>query len=181
MAQPPTIHRLQIALTDVDRGVYETLDLRLARHPSETVRYMVTRALAYALRYADGIAFSKGGLSSPDEAPVGIWDPTGLLVAWIDIGAPSADRLHKASKLAREVHVYSTVDENLLKRELKSRPIHRLDELSVWLLEAQFIDAIEAHIGRDTSFELTHTEGQLYVTVGRSTLESRVRRLEIAD
>lgn len=177
MAQPPTIHRIQIALTDVDRGVYEQLDLRLARHPSETVRYMVTRTLAYALRYTEGIAFSKGGLSSPDEAPVAVRDPTGLLLAWIDVGAPSAERLHKASKLAREVHVYTAVDEAILRKELLSRPIHRLADLCVWQLEPRFVDAIEAAIGRDTSFALTHTEGQLYATIGAETVEGRVLRL----
>ncbi len=179
MAQPPTIHRLQIALTDVDRGVYEQLDLRLARHPSETVRYMVTRALAYALRYSDGIAFSKGGLSSPDEAPVSIHDPTGLLLAWIDVGTPSAERLHKASKLAREVHVYTTADPGLLRKELTSRPIHRLDALCVWLLETPLVAFIEARVGRDTAFALTHTEGQLYVTLGPETHEGRVNRLTL--
>jgi uncharacterized protein YaeQ len=181
MAQPPTIHRLQIALSDIDRGVYEQLDLRLARHPSETVRFMVTRALAYALRYADGIAFSKGGLSNPDEAPIAIWDPTGLLLAWIDIGAPSADRLHKASKLAPEVHVYTTVDPALMRREARSRPVHRLAEIAVWRLPPPFIEAIERHIGRDTSLELTHTEGLLYVTVGGETLEARLERVDLSS
>ena len=180
MAQPPTIHRLQIALTDVDRGVYEQLDLRVARHPSETVRYMVTRALAYALRYAEGIAFSKGGLSNPDEAPVSVRDPTGLLLAWIDVGTPSAERLHKASKLAREVHVYTTTDEGILRKELLSRPIHRLADLCVWRLEPRFVEAIEQVIGRDTSFALTHTEGQLYATLGADTVEGRITRLELA-
>jgi uncharacterized protein YaeQ len=179
MAQPPTIHRLQIALTDVDRGVYEALDLRIARHPSETVRYMVTRALAYALRFDEGIGFSKGGLSNPDDPPVSIHDPTGLLLAWIDVGAPSAERLHKASKLARAVHVYTTSDPSLLRKELTSRPIHRLESLCVWILEPGLVSFIEARVGRDTSFALTHTEGQLYVTLGGDTEEGRVARLTL--
>ena len=61
MALTATVYHLPVQLSDVDRGVYESLDLRLARHPSETMRYLLTRLLAYCLCYEDGIAFSKGG------------------------------------------------------------------------------------------------------------------------
>ena len=33
MGTGATMYRLKIELSDVDRGVYESLDLRLARHP----------------------------------------------------------------------------------------------------------------------------------------------------
>jgi uncharacterized protein YaeQ len=66
----------------VDRGVYETLELRLARHPSESPEYLVTRLLAYCLEYTEGIAFSKG-LSDPDEPAIVVRDLTGALRAWI--------------------------------------------------------------------------------------------------
>ena len=59
MAQPSTLYRFRIDLTDIDRGVYETLDLRLAMHPSESETYLVTRVLAYALNYASDLEFSK--------------------------------------------------------------------------------------------------------------------------
>src|SRR5262245_43082790 len=98
MALTATIHHFEIALSDVDRGVYETLDLRVARHPSESARYLFTRTLAYCLSYEEGIAFSKGGISSTDEAPITVRDLTGVLRAWIEIGSPSAERLHKAAK-----------------------------------------------------------------------------------
>ena len=75
MALTSTMYRLEIELSDVDRSTYATLDLRLARHPSESARYLLTRTLAYCLSYEEGIAFSKGGLSASDEPPVAIWDP----------------------------------------------------------------------------------------------------------
>src|SRR5215216_4645254 len=101
MALQATMHNVELAVSDVDRGVYEALDLRVAQHPSETMRYLVTRLFAYCLSYEDGIAFSKGGLSDTDEPPIAVRDPTGVFLAWIDVGAPSAERLHKASKAAR--------------------------------------------------------------------------------
>ena len=60
MAIGSTIHTFAVQLADVDRGVYEDLTLRVARHPSETDLYMVTRVLAYCLEYEDGIEFGGG-------------------------------------------------------------------------------------------------------------------------
>ena len=95
-----TIYTFEIRLADVDRGVYETLALRVARHPSETAEYLVTRVLAYCLEFAEGIAFTQG-LADPDEPAIAVRDLTGALRVWIDIGAPDAARLHRASKAAR--------------------------------------------------------------------------------
>ena len=51
MAQGSTTYHLRISLSDVDRNVYEALDLRLARHPSETMRYLLTRTIAAAMEH----------------------------------------------------------------------------------------------------------------------------------
>ncbi len=68
MALGATVYAIEIDLSDSDRGVFESLALRVARHPSESEEYLVTRVLAYALEYAEGIAFSAGGLSDPGRA-----------------------------------------------------------------------------------------------------------------
>jgi len=180
MAQPPTIHRMHVALTDVDRGVYETLDLRVARHPSETVKYMLLRVLGYALSWDEGISFSKEGLHNPDEPPLSVVDPTGLLTGWIEIGSPSADRLHKASKAARVVEIYTSADLNLLRKEMRSRVVHKLSEIAVWRFDPTFIAAIEEHVGRETKLELTRTEGSIYLTVGGQTLETKLERHDLS-
>lgn len=57
MALTATIYHFTIQLADVDRAVYETLQLKVARHPSETAEYLVTRVLAYCLEFAEGISF----------------------------------------------------------------------------------------------------------------------------
>src|SRR5215472_10630289 len=64
MALTATMYRFRVTLSDVDRAVYENLDFRVARHPSESGRYLVTRTLAYCLSFEEGIAFSKGGARS---------------------------------------------------------------------------------------------------------------------
>jgi uncharacterized protein YaeQ len=171
MALSATMVHLQLTLSDVDRGVYEELDLRVARHPSESARYMLTRVLAYALSYEEGIAFSKGGLSDPDEPAVAIRDLTGVLVAWIDVGAPSAERLHKATKAARRVAVFTHQDRAALEREVGSRPVHKRDQIAFWCVSPALLEALEPLVGRNTRLELVRTEGLLYATVGSATVE----------
>jgi len=172
MAAQATMHHVEVALSDVDRGVYEALDLRVAQHPSESMRYMLTRTLGYCLSYEEGIAFSKGGLSSTDEAPISVKDPTGILLAWIDIGSPSAERLHKASKAARRVAIFTHADMNQLRKEAATKAIHKIEAIEVWRFEPKFLDAIEAKMERNTKMELTRNDGQLYVAIGGETIEA---------
>ena len=181
MAQTATIHHFEITLSDVDRSVYESLDLRVARHPSESARYLVTRTLAYCLAHEEGIAFSKGGLSSADEAPITVRDPTGVLLAWIDVGAPSAERLHKASKAARRVALYTHVDPMMLRREAATRVIHRIGDIEVYRFEPAFLDAVEAQVDRTTKLEIVRTDGRLYVTVGPRIIEGELTRVSLVE
>ena len=60
MALTATMHRFELDLSDVDRGVYQQLELRVAQHPSEAVRYMLARVIAYCLSWEEGIAFTRG-------------------------------------------------------------------------------------------------------------------------
>ena len=172
MALGATIYHFSIALSDVDRGVYESLDLRLARHPSESLRYLLTRTLAYCLSYEEGISFSKAGLSSNDEPPVVVQGVGGALKAWIDVGAPSARRLHKASKAAERVLLFTHVERNLLLAEAASSPIHRLEEIEVWRFDPSFLDRVAEKLDRKLAWSLTRSDGLLYLDLGGQTYES---------
>ena len=91
MALGATVYAFKIELADSDRGVYVPLDLRVARHPSETEDHLLTRVVAYCLEYTEGISLSNG-LSEPDQPAISVRDLTGALRAWIDVGAPDAAR-----------------------------------------------------------------------------------------
>src|SRR5438552_19117511 len=97
LALSATIYHFAIQLSDVDRGVYQSLELKVARHPSEAEDHLVARVLAYCLEFTEGLAFSRG-LSEPDEPALAVRDLTGGLRAWIDVGAPDPARLHKAAQ-----------------------------------------------------------------------------------
>lgn len=170
MALTSTVYNFDIALNDADRNVYETLALRVALHPSETMEHMLTRVLAYCLEYEPGITFSKGGLSDSDQPPVSVPHPDGRIKAWIDIGLPDAERLNKASKAAERVSVYTHRDPATLKRQTAGQRIHRVEEIAVVAVDRRFLEELVPLIDRRTSLELTVTGGELYLTTGGQAL-----------
>lgn len=173
MALGATIHSFTVQLADVDRGVYEDLALRVARHPSETDAYMLTRLLAYCLEYEEGIAFSEG-ISQTDEPAVLVRDMTGRLTVWIEIGAPDADRLHFASKLADRTVVYTHRDPAKVMAPWAGKRIHQAESIVLHSFDPGFIDAGVAAIERRNTMTLSRTEGQLYLDLNGASLTSAV-------
>ncbi|HMJ16614.1 MAG TPA: YaeQ family protein [Polyangiaceae bacterium] len=165
MALKATVYHFVVNVSDIDREFYERLDFRVARHPSESVRYLLTRILAYCLAHEPGIRFSKGGLSATDEPPLSVVDPTGQLLAWIDVGAPSAERLHRAAKAARRVALYTSVDLARLRKEAATRTIHRVEEIKVHCVELALLESLEPHVQQNSTWELVRTDEHVYINV----------------
>lgn len=175
MALGATIHVFIIQLAHVDRGIYETLELRLARHPSETAEYLVTRMLAYCLEHAEGIAFSKG-LSDPDEPAIVVRDLTGALQAWIEVGAPEAARLHRAAKAAGRVAVYPTRDAGTWLGRMANERIHRAESIDVVVVENSLIAALAARLEKRVQMDVSIADQTIYVSMGTETLTGSVTR-----
>ena len=175
MALTATLHTLRVALDDADRGVYETLELRIARHPSETLTYMLTRTLAYCLYWEPDIAFSKG-LSTTDEPAVWVKNLDGRIALWIDVGHPSAERLHKASKAAQRVVVCTAQDPAALLRTLAGARIHRADEIELVGLPAAVLGPLESSVERRMDWGVALSGGQLYLTTAGQTLSGEIAR-----
>lgn len=179
MALTATIYNFDIELADADRQVYETLALRVARHPSESESYLVARVLAYALEYGEGIEFSRG-VSDADEPAMVVRDLTGAITSWIEIGTPDAERLHKASKVARRVVVYVHRDPAQFMSQLAGARIHRAAEIEIYAVDRTLIEALVARLERRMAFSLSIAERELYLSIGRDNLEGAVRRLVLA-
>lgn len=176
MALSSTVYTFDLTLSDVDRGVYETLAIKAACHPSETPEYLLTRVLAYALEYAEGISFSKGGVSDPDDPPLMIKDLTGAWRSWIEIGAPDAARLHRAAKASPRVAVYTHKDPRIVLRGYEGQKIHKAEQLEFYAVDRDLLAALAERLDRRMSFALMVTDRELFVTIGDDTLSGRVER-----
>jgi uncharacterized protein YaeQ len=178
MALTATLRRFAIALSDADRGVYETLDLRAPQHPSESDRYFVARVVARCLEHGEGVEFTHG--LAADEEPA-IWqrDLRGDLRAWIEIGSPSVDRLHRASKTGARVVVYGWQRSAELARAIAERKLHRREALELYALDGRFLDRVAAQLDRMNRWELSVSGATLYLGIAGALHEASVERIPI--
>lgn len=173
MALKATIYNFDIELADVDRGVYEHLDLRVALQPSENVDYMLLRVLAYCLEYTEGIELTEG-VASGGEPAVQVRDLTGRITAWVEVGAPPADRLHRGHKLAGRAAVYTHRSIAKMQADLLAAKVHRLADIPIYAFPSGFIDEAMRRIERRCRLSLSITERELYLEIGGHSLAATI-------
>ena len=176
MALSATVYNFDVALADTDRGVYETLALRVALHPSETMEFLLTRLLAYCLEYEEGITFSKGGIAEGSGPALWVPGADGRIKTWIEIGLPDAERLNKAAKGADRVAVYTHRDPQQIRRQAAGRRVHRAGEIEIFALDRALLGDLAPLIDRRTRLEVTATGGHLYVTADGKSFGGPVTR-----
>jgi uncharacterized protein YaeQ len=178
LALTATLYNVEINLSNVDRNVYDTIAFKVAQQPSETDDYLMARVLAYALEYTEGIGFS-GGIAEADQPAIFVRDLTGTLEAWIDVGVPDAARLHKASKASPRVAVYTHKDPRLLIKALAGEKIHRSEALELFAFDRELIAELVAHLDRRMRFDMSVTDGHLYITIGGRTVDGELHRIQL--
>lgn len=175
MAETATIYKLKLELSDVGRGVYESLDFRVAKHPSEGLERLVTRIIAYALFYEEGLDFGRG-ISDADEPALWKHDLTGQLEHWIDVGTPTADRIHLASKKSPRVSILCHKGPDSLTREMHKRKLHRAEEVELFYLEPSFVSELGEALTRTSEWVVVVNDGELSVTIGDASFHTTAER-----
>jgi uncharacterized protein YaeQ len=173
MAQPSTIYRANIQLSDIDRNLYESLQITVARHPSETEERLLGRILAYALFFEPELAFTKG-VGAGDEPDLWLKGPDGRVRHWIEVGLPDGERLLKASRHSEQVTLCAFGSALQVWQKQQLPKLAGVSNLKVISLEADFLKKLSERLQRSISWSLTITEGTLYLTIDSETLESAV-------
>ncbi len=175
MALKPTIYKARIALSDLDRNLYESRNLTIALHPSETLERMVARILAYCLNAQDNLIFCKG-LSDADEADLWARNLNDAIELWIDVGEPAAERIKKASRLAKAVKVYSF--------NSKSDTWWTQGQEEFTQLKAQWfqfpwpqVQALAATVNKTMDWSMTISENSIFVSTENGDVEVSLKAL----
>ena len=173
-----TVYHFSIELSDTDRSLYESFKVPTALHPSESLEFMMARVVAFALEYGEGISFSPG-IGATEEPAIAIRGLDGAFAAWIDVGAPSAERLHRAAKVAQRVAVYCHRSAEVVYQQLTQAPIFRGGEVAFYSFDEGFISSLVATLDRRNEISLSRSDGTVYVQCNAQDLSSRVfeRRL----
>lgn len=160
------LYRFHIELSDIDRGVYESLDFRLAQHPSETAAYLLSRVLAYALSYQPDLEFSPGGLGDPEAPALRALGAHGNFDLWIEIGNPSSRKLHKATKTAKEVRIYTYKSADVLREQIRVDAVHRGSDIQIYAVDAKFLSGLETRLEKNNHWSVLYQQGRLDVQTG---------------
>ncbi|MCR8671606.1 YaeQ family protein [Agrococcus sp. HG114] len=179
MAIGATVHTFDVQLSDVDRGVYEQRSLKVAQHPSETLAFMATRVLALCLEHEEGIAFGDG-IAGGDEPAVIARDLTGAITAWIEVGAPDAERVHRGSMAAERTAVYTHRDPEKVLARWAGKRIHRAEEVRLVWFDPGFVDAVADALARRTVLTVSVMEATLYVEVNGAALTTGIHERRAA-
>ncbi|MCK4840102.1 MAG: YaeQ family protein [Desulfobulbaceae bacterium] len=169
MALKPTIYKLKITLSDTDRNYYDTLNLTIAQHPSETPERMMARVLVFCLNAQEYLVFTKG-LSAVEEPDIWARTLDGRISLWIDVGEPAVDRIRKATRLSPAVKVYSF---NSKSDTWWAQERAKFNELPVAVLQFPWagIQALAALVKRTMDLSVTVTGDTAYVAAENGECE----------
>ncbi|WP_237065597.1 YaeQ family protein [Microbulbifer guangxiensis] len=171
MALKATIFKAHLQIADMDRDYYDSHQLTLARHPSETDERMMVRLLAFALNASERLEFTRG-LSSDDEADLWQWSLGGELESWIEVGLPSEERIRKACARAGQVLVYSYGRRTApVWWQKAAGALARFDNLRVLLLPADACEALAALADRNMELQATIQDGHIWMNAGAESVE----------
>lgn len=169
MALKATIYKVTIHLSDMDREYYDTLNLTIAQHPSETDQRMMVRLIAFILNAHQDLQFGKG-LSDEDEASIWQINYSSVIDLWIELGQVEPKRIKKACSRTKSVKLYcygSSSDTWWSQVESKMRAF---EGLKVEQFSQQTCDALVNLVDRSMEFQCSIQDGQLWLTAGDETL-----------
>ena len=176
MALKPTIYKLKVALSDLDREKFETLNLTLARHPSETLERMMVRVMAFCFNAQDQLVFCKG-LSDTTEPDIWLHSLDGKLELWIDVGEPVVERIKKATRVATAVKIYCFNSKASTWWDINQND---LAELSASIFQFQWpeIQALAEKVERTMDISITITDNSAYVATQQGECEVSLQQLQ---
>lgn len=174
MALPSTVYKASIQLSDVDRGVYETMQATVAQHPSETEERLVARLLAYALFQEPELTFTKG-ISATDEPDLWVKGADGRVRLWVEVGLPEADRIIKAGRHSERVALLACGRALSVWDQQQLTKLGKVANLIVFSIDQPFISRLAALLERSINWSITITEGMFYLTIGDETLETAIQ------
>lgn len=177
MAEKPTIHKLNLTLSNMDTNVYGDYNLTIALHPSETIERMMVRILAFCYRAAENLTFTRG-LSATEEPALWLKHDNGTMLEWIEVGQPSPDRLKKGCSQSVSVKVFSYGRGLDMWWKTNAAAITSLSKVSTHYFEADELQALCELADKTMTLTVTITENIAYVASETKNVAVTLREME---
>lgn len=176
MAIKPTIYKFQIAFSDFNRDHYDSVNLTVALHPSETLERMMARVMAYCLNAQENMAFGKG-LSTAEEPDVWVKTLDDQTLLWIDVGEPAPERVKKSSRVATAVKVYSFNSKSDTWWEQSKSKVQSFKNVNFYQFNWPQIQVLATLVGRNMEWSLSISGSTIYVATENQECELEVKEL----
>lgn len=162
MALQATPYKVELNLTDLDRGVYETLRFTVARHPSETEERLAVRLIAYGLWYHEQLAFGRG-LSDVDEPA--LWEKSldDRVLHWIEVGQPDAERITWCSRRCERFSLLAYGSLRVWQTKVLDS-VRNLKNINVVAVGHEALEELARDLPRSISWTLMISDGSLFIT-----------------
>ena len=95
---------------------------------------------------------------------------------WIEIGNPSARKLHKATKVAKEVMVFTYKNPEVLKNEIRQGEVHRADDIQIFAIPSGFLESLSERVEKNNRWSLLVQQGQCDLTIGAETIVGEIHQ-----
>jgi uncharacterized protein YaeQ len=177
MALKSTINKATIHLSDMDRNYYDTINLTLAQHPSETDLRLMTRIIAFILNAQPDLSFGKG-VSDEDEAVLWHVDYSEQISLWVELGQPDEKRIKKACNKAEKVILYCYTRSNDVWFSQSKNKLASYGNLSIFKFDYQVMQELATWVNRTMEFQCSIQDGQLWLSHNEKTLLIETEQLQ---
>jgi len=179
MALTATLYDFDVALSHVDVGLQLSLQVRAARHPSETLERVWLRLLAFCWFHQERIAFGPG-LSDPDAPDLYADDLTGQKELWVRVGRPDPARMQREADRAGSARVGVLFDApsrmEAFIAEAREARRSRLARVELLAASPALIAALAARDERRTRIAITVVGDHVYAERGDQTFDGPLAR-----
>jgi uncharacterized protein YaeQ len=179
MALPATLYDFDVALEHVDRGLHQRVQLKVARHPSETLPRVWLRVVAYLWLYEERLRMGPG-LSDPDAPDLLADDLTGQLTLWVRVGRLDPVKLEREADRNARARIAAGFESaerlDAFVEAARAAGVKRLARAELFAPDGALLQALAAADERRTKVSVTIVGDHLYVQRGVESLDGPLAR-----
>ena len=171
MAIKATICKAEVQISDMDRHYYQTHNLTLARHPSETDERLMIRIIAFVLNAHENLQFAKG-LSTDDEPDLWQQNLVDEIELWIDLGQLDEKRIRKACNRAQKVciYTYQSGSATVWWKQIENK-LSRFDNLQVIHFPDDISRSLAGYCNRNMQLQFTIEDGEIWLSDNQDSIQ----------
>lgn len=173
-----------VQLSHVARQVYDTIRVKVVKHPDESLEYLVARVLAYYHAYSADLVFTQG-LYTPKEPTLRAQNAIAACTQWIEVGEVDSKKLRHAvrknSDTEFSVYFFDDAQVQQFCSSLRGAKENWVEQVGFLQFHSEIIGLLVEELRIRNDWILTFSDDTFFLETENLTKESTVRNLYIWD